>query len=103
MGLQEALDKLRPNDRVMYRKGNMSLHFQYFALDNGQTQFNVWYREVDATGHEELGGERHTSVRGDWAVTAWEQVLRDAGIDPDQYRIIPIPPDWEQRLQDKYG
>jgi hypothetical protein len=92
MGLQEALDKVRPNERVMYRKGNMYLHFQYFTLDNGQTQFTVWYREVDETGHEQLGGERHTSGRGNRAVPAWEQVLRNAGIDPDQYRIIPIPP-----------
>ena len=55
MGLQEALDKLLSSDRVMYRKGNMSLHFQYFALENGQTQFNVWYREVDETGTRRIG------------------------------------------------
>jgi hypothetical protein len=103
MGLQEALDKVRPNERVMYRNGKAYMHLQYYPLDNGQTQLNVWYRGVDDTGHEELAGERHTSGRGDWVITALEQALRNAGIDPDHYRIIPIPPEWEQRIPSKYG
>jgi len=103
MGLQEALDTVRPNERVMYRNGKAYMHFQYFLFDNGQTQLNVWYRVVDETGHEQLAGERHTNANNDQLVTIYEEMLRDAGIDPDHFRIIPIPPEWEQRLLDQYG
>ena len=103
MGLQEALDTVRPNERVMYRKGKGYMHFQYYPRDDGMLQLNVWYRAVDETGHEQLGGERDTDREHDKLVTIYEEMLRDAGIDPDHYRIIPIPPEWEQRLLDQYG
>src|SRR5690242_8163091 len=103
MGLQEALDKVRPNERVMYRKGRSSVHFQYYPTDTGQFVFNSWYRLFDEEGQEELSAMLSTVSDLDGLIDANEQDLRQLGMDPDQYQLIPIPPEWEQRTIELYG
>jgi hypothetical protein len=108
MGLQAAFDNVRPNDSIMYRNGRITMHFQFERPDrphpNG-VRVTAWYRQVDDAGQEELGFSLYEGYEDRLAkeIEQHEGDLRALGMDPDQYRIIPIPPDWEQRTADLYG
>jgi hypothetical protein len=87
----------------MYRSGPSSVHLQYYRTDTGQFQFNVWYRLFDDAGHEELSAMLSTVSDLDGLIDANKQDSCQLGMDPDQYRLMPVPPEWEQRIAKLYG
>jgi hypothetical protein len=96
MGLQEAFDKVRPGERIMYRNGQTYVDIKPIPQDAGRLDAKVWTRQVDAGGWQSLGTAGYEGVDSRW-IAGQEQVLQDLGIDPDAYNLVPIPPGWEQR------
>jgi hypothetical protein len=90
VGLQEAFDKVRPGERIMYRNSQTYVDPKLIPQDTGRLDVKVWTRQVDAGGWQSLGTAGYEGVDSRW-IAGQEQILRDLGIDPDAYNLIPIP------------
>jgi hypothetical protein len=72
MGLQEAFDKVTQNDRIMYRSGRATMHFQFERpnrLHPNGVRVTGWYRQVDDAGKKNWVFRCMTATKTVWQTT----------------------------------